>query len=363
MTSVTVVGAGVFGASTARELARRGIDVTLVEQYTPGTVRSGSGGDTRLSRAAHGGVEWYTLLSQRARTLWLELQEETGTRIWEPVGVAWFAQSDDGFEATSRVTLEAAGVPCEWLSPDDARDAVSVARRSTICTPCSTSPTRACCTRGAQHSCSSTTAIRHGVRFETARGRRGRRATGRRRRLGLRRLAAEALPGATSTSGSRAATSSSSAPTARGAAHPGSATTTRRSTVTARSAASAPRSRPTSRARRSIPTGSTGCRPLALEQIAREYTAKRFPSLADAPIVGSRVCQYELTGDTHFLFARHPERPSWWLLGGGSGHGFKHGPALAEYVADCIEGRREPEPFHALGPRTGNAGLRTAATG
>ena len=43
-----------------------------------------------------------------------------------------------------------------------------------------------------------------------------------------------------------------------------------------------------------------------LEQIAREYTAKRFPSLADAPIVGSRVCQYELTGDTHFLFAPTP---------------------------------------------------------
>ncbi len=62
MTSVTVVGAGVFGASTARELALRGLDVTLVEQYTPGSVRSGSGGDTRLSRAAHGDVEWYTLL-------------------------------------------------------------------------------------------------------------------------------------------------------------------------------------------------------------------------------------------------------------------------------------------------------------
>ena len=92
MTSVTVVGAGAFGASTARELALRGIDVTLVEQYTPGSVLSGSGGDTRLSRAAHGGVEWYTLLSQRARTLWLELQEERGTHIWEPVGVAWFAQ-------------------------------------------------------------------------------------------------------------------------------------------------------------------------------------------------------------------------------------------------------------------------------
>src|SRR3954453_23349536 len=122
MSSATVVGAGVFGAATARELALRGWDVTLVEQYTPGNVRSGSGGDTRLSRAAHGGVEWYTRLSRRARTLWLELQEETGTRIWERVGVAWFALREDGFEQLSRATLEAVGVPYEWLRPEDARD-------------------------------------------------------------------------------------------------------------------------------------------------------------------------------------------------------------------------------------------------
>ena len=87
-----------------------------------------------------------------------------------------------------------------------------------------------------------------------------------------------------------------------------------------------------------------------------------LPSLAGAPIVGSRVCQYDLTTDTHFLVARHPEHASWWLVGGGSGHGFKHGPALGEYVADCIEGRREPEPFHGLGARAGHAGLRTADT-
>ena len=78
MSSVTVVGAGVFGAATARELALRGWDVTLVEQYTPGNVRSGSGGDTRLSRAAHGRVDWYTRLSRRARTIWLELAGRDG---------------------------------------------------------------------------------------------------------------------------------------------------------------------------------------------------------------------------------------------------------------------------------------------
>jgi glycine/D-amino acid oxidase-like deaminating enzyme len=93
---------------------------------------------------------------------------------------------------------------------------------------------------------------------------------------------------------------------------------------------------------------------------ARAYAARRFPGLADVPIVGSRVCQYSVSGDTHFLIAPHPDRDGWWLIGGGSGHGFKHGPALGEYVADCVEGRRAPEAFHALGPRAGIAGLRTA---
>ena len=73
------------------------------------------------------------------------------------------------------------------------------------------------------------------------------------------------------------------------------------------------------------------------------------------------MCQYDLTADTHFLVDRHPERDRWWLVGGGSGHGFKHGPAIGEYVADCIEGTREPESFHALGSRSGHAGLRTGS--
>ena len=62
-----VVGAGVTGSAVARELARRGFDVTLVEQYGPGSVRSASGGDTRLLRAAHGDEEWYTRLAWRSR--------------------------------------------------------------------------------------------------------------------------------------------------------------------------------------------------------------------------------------------------------------------------------------------------------
>jgi glycine/D-amino acid oxidase-like deaminating enzyme len=69
-----------------------------------------------------------------------------------------------------------------------------------------------------------------------------------------------------------------------------------------------------------------------LEKI-RKYVAYRFPALEGAPVVETRVCQYENTSNGDFLIDRHPQMPNVWLVGGGSGHGFKHGPALGEYVA------------------------------
>ena len=68
----------------------------------------------------------------------------------------------------------------------------------------------------------------------------------------------------------------------------------------------------------------------------KEYVARRFPGLKDAPVVESRVCQYENTSNGDFLIDRHPDFDNVWLVGGGSGHGFKHGPSLGEYVATLV---------------------------
>ena len=68
----------------------------------------------------------------------------------------------------------------------------------------------------------------------------------------------------------------------------------------------------------------------------RDYVAMRFLALANAPIVETRVCQYENTSNGDFLIDRHPEMNNVWFAGGGSGHGFKHGPAFGEYVAQQI---------------------------
>src|SRR3954451_12905778 len=93
--SIVVVGAGVFGASLARRCAMTGWDVTLVERVAPGHVRSGSGDESRLIRAAHGDAAWHARLSRRALELWRELDP----RLVVASGVVWFAHRDDGWEA------------------------------------------------------------------------------------------------------------------------------------------------------------------------------------------------------------------------------------------------------------------------
>jgi len=80
----------------------------------------------------------------------------------------------------------------------------------------------------------------------------------------------------------------------------------------------------------------------------RRLLAYRFPALASAPIVETRVCQYENTSSGDFLIDRHPALSNVWFAGGGSGHGFKHGPAVGEYVAAQILDGGRPEPRFLL---------------
>ena len=81
---------------------------------------------------------------------------------------------------------------------------------------------------------------------------------------------------------------------------------------------------------------------------AGDYLAYRFPGLKGAPLIESRVCQYTNTPDGDFIADRHPDADNTWLLGGGSGHGFKHGPALGEMVAAQVLGEQPLEKTFAL---------------
>ncbi len=83
-------------------------------------------------------------------------------------------------------------------------------------------------------------------------------------------------------------------------------------------------------------------------EAARDYMSRRFPGLAGAPLVEARVCQYTNTANGDFIVDQHPEAANLWLVGGGSGHGFKHGPALGELAAESVLGERVVEPAFSL---------------
>jgi glycine/D-amino acid oxidase-like deaminating enzyme len=94
-------------------------------------------------------------------------------------------------------------------------------------------------------------------------------------------------------------------------------------------------------------TGARVVDPASIDRL-RTYLKLHVPALAEAPVVETRVCQYENTWNGDFLIDRHPELENVWIAGGGSGHGFKHGPALGEYLSSRILKGAPAEPRFSL---------------
>jgi glycine/D-amino acid oxidase-like deaminating enzyme len=81
--------------------------------------------------------------------------------------------------------------------------------------------------------------------------------------------------------------------------------------------------------------------------------ARRFPALAKRPLSEARVCQYENSANGDLLIDRHPQYGNLLLVGGGSGHGFKHGPAVGRYAAQAVTGAlSRPEPRFSLASKS-----------
>jgi glycine/D-amino acid oxidase-like deaminating enzyme len=90
----------------------------------------------------------------------------------------------------------------------------------------------------------------------------------------------------------------------------------------------------------------TGDRRMSAEGAAllRSYLGRRFPALADRPFTEFRVCQYENSGNGDFLIDACPGRERAFLLGAGSGHGFKHGPEVGRLMANLVLDGAAPDP-------------------
>ena len=87
----------------------------------------------------------------------------------------------------------------------------------------------------------------------------------------------------------------------------------------------------------------------------RAWIARRFPDMRDAPLVDARVCQYENTSSGDFIIDRHATWPQCWIVGGGSGHGFKHGPAVGRSIAALVSGKAAVDPRFSLATKSTTA--------
>jgi sarcosine oxidase len=375
---VVVVGAGVFGAWTARWLRRRGASVTLVDQYGPGNSLASSGDESRVTRSAHGPDDHYPVWQQRALAQWLELDRSLFVRT----GAVWFAPTEDGFEAQSAATLERLGIAAERLETDElarrfpqiASDDLAwalwepdagalLARRSVAATA------RAFIEEGGE--------VRIGLArvegdevlvdgavveadvFVFAAGPWLPKLLGPVPGLELSVPRQEIIYFATPPGDDRFDAANHPIWIDYDASFYGLPSIERRGFKVAPDWPG-PIVDPDRQERR-----------LSDEMVeaARAYLRHRFPAMADQPVAEGRVCQYELTPDTHFIVDRHPSIADAWIVGGGSGHGFKHGPALGEYLSALVVGDAvaasalaPPDDRFALRPRAAGVGMRTAGT-
>jgi glycine/D-amino acid oxidase-like deaminating enzyme len=362
---VVIVGAGTFGASLAWRLARQGERVTLVDQLEPGDRRASSGGETRLFRCSHGTEAAYTAMAWRARQLWRELEGESGEELLVDCGVAWFAHGDDGWEAESERTLASQGIPTDRVDPTRLYPSF----RGDDVTFVLLEPEAGVLRAGR--------AVRALVRQAEAHGAR------------LMRGRARPKPGAarledgTSLDGDAVVWACGAWLAGLfGEYVPLRVTQQEQLFFDAGPGWETPAWVDYDRAMYGsgdvdglgvkacldvegppLDPGAELPDSAASEPQVRAYLRDRFPALADAPLRAARSCRYELTADTNFVAAPHPEQRNVWLVGGGSGHGFKHGPALAERIAGAILGAEPlPEAF-ALGERRRSRSLRTAGSG
>lgn len=84
---VLVVGLGAMGSACAYQLAKRGLDVTGIDQYVPPHALGSTHGDTRITRQATGEGPQYVPLVLRSQELWREIEAETGADLFTSCGV------------------------------------------------------------------------------------------------------------------------------------------------------------------------------------------------------------------------------------------------------------------------------------
>ncbi len=357
-----VVGAGAFGGWTAWFLRERGYRVTLVDGWGPGNALSSSGGESRVVRANYGAMTTYVPLGSRALQLWEEFQGRWGVEIFRKCGFLWMQRSDEEGARASLDAMANAGVRFDELSAaagaarfqqiyfDDIAWAIYEPNAGYVL---------------ARRACAVVVERLQSAGGVYLRGHVGRVEEGSHPGEALRLDGARELAADVSVFACGAWLPELFPETLGGVIRPsrqdmcylaeprGEYRFADNHCPTWYDAGPGDFYGVPGNESRGFKVGEhvagETVDPTTMERVpdpayherVREFVAHRFPALKDAPVAESRVCQYENTPDSHFILDRHPHADNVWLLGGGSGHGFKHGPAIGELAAACIAGEGE----------------------
>lgn len=363
---IAVVGAGAFGGWTALHLLRQGARVTLLDAWGPGNSRASSGGETRVIRATYGPDRIYVAMVARSLQLWRDNETRWGLKLYRKTGALWMASQNDTYEKASLPLLREARLAVEELSTAQVRKRYPQINLEGVAWAIYEKDAgyllarRACEAvlegflkeGGEYHQLSVTPgAIKGGEmqglglsdgstliadRYIFACGpwlgslfpkRIGHRVKPSRQEIfffgtpaGDPRFLEEQLP--VWIDNGKAFFYGIPGSERRGFKL---ADDTRGSSFD-----------PTQGDRMPTPEGV---------KAARRYLEFRFPALKNAPLLEARVCQYENSPDRRFIIDQHPDAENSWIVGGGSGHGFKHGPAVGERAADLVLGKARVDPF------------------
>jgi sarcosine oxidase len=354
---IVVVGAGAFGGWTALYLREMGFTVTLIDQYGPGNSRATSGGESRQIRAAYGEREIYTRWVLEAFGRWKSRETEWGRKLFFETGQLSLTRGWTKELTDTRKVFDRLGVKYELLRHDKLVRQYPQMNFESIDFAMYTPSTgvlkaREGCVAVAQ------AFEKKGGRLVSAKVAPGQRASGTLQDIALStgsRVAAQTFVFACGPWLPKVFPSvmAGKLQTPRRAVFfygtpPGDERFTYPNfpTWSVDNAYGFPSIE--GKGFKVVPTfepvlvdPDTQEHSLTAEELrkGREFAAKWFPALANQPLVDSKICQREDSIDEHFIVTQHPELSNVWLVGGGSGHGYKHGIMLGEYVARRVVGR------------------------
>ena len=374
---VAIIGAGVFGAWSAYWLRKAGLHVILLDAYGTANSRASSGGESRIIRTAYGERDFYSRWALRSLPQWKELAARCGQEIFQETGVLTFSDDSTDFVAQSGRSLDRLGIVHERLGAAElAKRFPQIGLKGNEVGILEPHSGALMARRGVQVLVEEL--VRQGLDY---------------------RVAAASLPSSKARLSSIATSGNETIsagvfvfacgpwlpkvfPELLGryiqperaevyflGVAPGDArfSSPQMPTWIYKSKEVEAYGMPVLENRGfkvavdklSLPadpdTMDREPTPPYRAQL-RAFVAERFPDLKDAPVLETRVCQYENTETGNYLVDRHPEMDNVWIVGGGSGHGFKNGPAMGEYVASVVARGAPLEKLFTLGykPKPGH---------